>query len=477
MIKKCLMFVLFALILGMFGGCNRNGSGSGMPGLDPGNPVTITIWHYYTGVVLSAFEGMINEFNESIGRDRGIIVEGFSFGSVGDLEAAARASANQEAGSLPLPNIFSSFPDTAYATKQLGLLSNMNNYFTAEQQAEYFPPFIDRGRIGNDGELHIFPVSKSTEVMFLNHTAWIPFAAAHGLSYDDLLTMEGVVRVAQIYYNYTGGLAFFGRDAIANMFIIGSKQFGTEIFEVHQGSAEININEEVMRRIWDYYYTPFISGYFAAFGRFRSDDVRVGDLMAYVGSTVSAVFFPTEVRVDGESHPIEARVLPAPLFEAGNPVMVQQGAGKVVTISTPEEQYASLIFLRWFTEPAQNLRFSALTSYMPVRIAAMDTDLIRAAAEEHDLNFNPIAAATLEIAIEAMQTSEIYATSSFTSGVEARSILTNTIRNKALNDRALVLEKIENGIPREYAIAYFASYDNFRSWVDGLRNELVTAAG
>ncbi|MCL2616908.1 MAG: extracellular solute-binding protein, partial [Defluviitaleaceae bacterium] len=369
------------------------------PGLDPNSPVTITIWHYWTGAVLNAFDAMLNEFNETLGMERGIIVEGVSFGSIGELESAVRASAHEEAGSMDLPNIFSSFPDTAYVTQQLGLLSNLDDYFTPEQQAEYFPPFINRGRIGLEGELRIFPTSKAAEILMVNETDWRPFADEHGFTDADLQTMEGIARVAEVYYHWSGGKAFFGRDAFANMFVIGSKQFGTEIFEVEAGQGTINIDEVAMRRIWDYYYTPFISGYFAAHGRFRSDDVRVGDLLAYVGSTVSAVFFPDEVMIDGVSRPIEATVLMPPLFEGGAPVMVQQGPGKVVTLATPGEQYASLIFLRWFTEPDQNLRFSALTGYMPVRQAAMYPQLIRDAADEAGISLRDVTYDTLTVAL------------------------------------------------------------------------------
>jgi len=445
------------------------------PSLNPDSPVVITIWHYHTGAVLNTFDAMIREFNETVGMQRGIIAEAMSFGGISDLEAAVRASAMQEVGSMELPNIFASFPDTAYTAQQLGLLANLDDYFTAEQQGEYFAQFIDRGRIGDHGELRIFPVAKSAEVMFINQTDWQPFAAAQGFTHADLQTMEGIARVAQAYYNWSGGRAFFGRDAFANLFVIGSKQFGTEIFEVEDGQATININQTAMRRIWDYYYLPFISGYFAAYGRFRSDDVRVGDLLAYVGSTASAVFFPEEVMVDGESHPITASVLPAPIFEGGERVMIQQGAGMVVTLATPEKQYASLIFLRWFTEPDNNLRFSALTGRIPVREVAMDAGLVRDAAVQSDINLLDITYETLNVAINEIRTSQMYATSSFTGGVEARAIINTDLRNKAIADRQEVLSLVEGGTEREDAIAGLASEENFRSWVAHLEMALNQA--
>jgi multiple sugar transport system substrate-binding protein len=465
--------LIFACVLLFFAACASEENPT--PSLDPSSPVTITVWHYYNGAVMNAFDAMVNEFNETLGMERGIIVEGIGKGNMGELERAVTASANDEIGSLPLPNIFASFPSTAYAAQERGLLADLDEYFTAEQQAEYFVPFMDRGRIGDNGELRIFPVSMSTEIMILNETDWTPFAEYFGLSLTQLETMEGLAAVAQLYYNWSDGRAFWGRDSMANFFVMTSKQFGTEIFQARDGRGVISINEEAMRRIWDFYYVPFISGYFASHGRFRSEDVRVGEILGYVGSTVSAVFFPANVTIDGESRPIEAVILPAPLFEGGDRVMVNQGAGMVVSMASAEERYASLLFLRWFTEPAQNLRFSALSGYMPVRTVAMYPELIREAAANAGITMSPVTDETLEVALTAVRVSEMYSTTIFTGATEARAVLYTHLQNRAVADRATVLEMIESGTPRDEAIAYFAAYENFRAWVSDLEAQLLAA--
>jgi len=344
----------------------------------------------------------------------------------------------------------------------------LDDYFTPEQQAEYYAPFLERGRIGEGGELHIFPFAQATEVLMVNETHWRPFAERHGFTDADLTTMEGITNVAQAYYHYTGGRAFFGRDQFANFIIIGSKQFGTEIFEVNQGRATVQLNPTAMRRFWDYYYRPFVSGYFSAQGRFRSDEVRVGDLLAYVGSNTSAVFFPSEVRRDGETHPIQGRVLPPPLFSGGDEILIQQGAGMSVTLDTPAHQYASLVFLRWFTEPFNNLRFSALTAYLPVRYVSMSADRVRESAADAGINLTPIAYETLHVALDTVRARSLYATSSFTGSSDARNVINTHLRNHALAGREEVLTLIAEGTPREEAIALLTSYENFNAWVADL---------
>lgn len=78
---------------------------------------------------------------------------------------------------------------------------------------------------------------------------------------------------------------------------------------------------------------------------FRSDDIKTGNILAYVGATSSATFFPTQVMTsDTESHDIELEVLTPPEFEGGKKVAVQQGAGMVVTKGSDEEIEASVEF-------------------------------------------------------------------------------------------------------------------------------------
>jgi multiple sugar transport system substrate-binding protein len=77
--------------------------------------------------------------------------------------------------------------------------------------------------------------------------------------------------------------------------LVGAKQLGVTIFDVENGTMKLNFDEETVRKLWDNYYVPFVKGYFAAEGRFRSDDIKTGTIISCVGSTSSATFFPNKV--------------------------------------------------------------------------------------------------------------------------------------------------------------------------------------
>ena len=99
-------------------------------GNDSPDPVTVTVWTYYNGPQLTAFNSLIEEFNRTEGKERGIIVESFNHGSVEELQEKVTESVYGKVGAEPVPNIFSAYADTAYNTDKMGLLANIAPYLT-----------------------------------------------------------------------------------------------------------------------------------------------------------------------------------------------------------------------------------------------------------------------------------------------------------------------------------------------------------
>lgn len=132
---------------------------------------------------------------------------------------------------------------------------------------------------------------------------------------------------------------FFGRDAFANYMIIGSLQLGHEIFKEKDGKTVLDLDKQTMRRLWDNYYVPYVNGYFGSYGKFRSDDVKTGQLAAFVGATSGISYFPTSVTLeDGTNYAIESKLYPLPNFQGTAPCAVQQGAGMMVFKSEEKKE-------------------------------------------------------------------------------------------------------------------------------------------
>lgn len=442
--------------------------------LSPDDPVSLEVWHYYNGPQKEAFDEMVAEFNDTVGMEKGVTVEAFNKGNVNELTDAVLASANKKVGADEVPDIFAGYADTAYQVDKLGMVASLDNYLTKKEIEEYIPSYIEEGRFDSEENLKIFPFAKSMEVMMINKTDWDKFASATGASLDSLNTIEGLTETAKKYYDWSGGKAFFNRDAMANYMIIGSKQLGVEIFEVKNGEVTFNLDKDVMHKLWDNYYVPFINGYFASYGRFASDDAKTGDIIALVGSSSGATYYPTKVTVsDTESYPIETVVMPAPEFKDGEKVAVQQGAGMVVIKSDERKEYAATVFLKWLTDAKRNIDFSITSGYLPVKKEANTRDMLETAVQEAGDNaISDNLAKTLPVAVDITNNNELYTNKAFEGGTNARNILEASMKKKAAADAAAVKAAVASGTSKEAAVAAYNTDENFNQWYEKLKKEL-----
>lgn len=468
-VKQLFPIILAAAFAVVLTGCG------GKSLLDPKDPVSLTVWHYYNGSQQTAFDALVEEFNDTVGREHGIYVQGYSQGSVPDLETAVRDAIDGKVGADPMPDIFSSYADTAYEVEQAGALANLSDYLSQEDLDKYVDSYIEEGRIAADGTLRIFPTAKSTEIMMLNKTDWGPFAAATGATLDDLATIEGVAATAKAYYEWTDSLtpnvpedgkAFYGRDAMANYFIIGMQQLEVEIFQVENGTVTLNTPKEQLHRLWENYYIPMVKGYFGAYGSFRSDDVKTGDILAYTGSTTSAMYFPDQVELEDGSHPIDYLVLPVPMFQNGRLCAVQQGAGMVVSKSDQRHEYAAVEFLKWFTQAEHNLRFGCVAGYLPVLKEANSIQHLDQVVSEQELSVAPKTYDCLASVFAGMENMTLYTNKSFQNGSAARKVLEYHLAERAAEDRIAVTEAIAQGSSLEEASADYVTEDAFEQWYE-----------
>lgn len=478
-------FLALALCAALVLGTLLTGCGSQDTKLDPKNPVSLTIWHYYNGSQLSAFDAIVDSFNNTVGQEKGIYVSAYSKGSVNDLESAIRDSLEGKVGAEPLPDLFSSYSDTAFNAEQEGALANLSDYFTQEELDTYIPSYVKEGCIAADGSLRIFPVAKSTEVMILNKTDWDAFAEATSVTLDDLATIEGVVEVSKKYYDWTDaqtpdvpndGKAFYGRDALPNYFFVGAEQLGQSLLEVKDDQAHVNADKEVFRKLWDNYYVPMVNGWFGAYGKFRSDDVKTGYLLAYTGSTASAGYFPTQVETDEGSYPIDYVVLPVPIFAGGKDVIVQQGAGMAVTKSDTKREEAAVEFLRWFTKAENSVSFGAGSGYLPVLKEANKVENFQKIVKDEQLEMSPITDACITQVLENIDSTEFFTPQTFTNGTAVRKVLEYSLADQIKADLEDIQTQVDAGADRARVLSSYTSDEAFETWYTAFVSEIENAA-
>ena len=451
--------------------------------LSPKDPVCIYVWNYYNGDQKLAFDTLVNRFNSTLGREKGIVIEVSSQGNVDSVFQALLDSVKRKVGAQDLPDLVTAYSDMMYTLWKMDVLVDISAYFDKTELDAYLPGYLEEGRI-NDG-LYSFPVSKSTEILLYNATDWKDFKRATGIAPESIYTVEDLVEAAEAYYLWTDSLtpdipedgrALFGRDAVDNYMIIGMKQLGHPAFKVVDGKVEIDLDRGALKTLWDNYYIPSINGYFGAYGKFRSDDTKTGRILSYIGSSSSASFFPAQVtRSDDSSYDIEAGVEKVPLFaEATERSIVQQGAGYCMVKTDERRQYAASIFLKWLTEDEQNTDFSVQSGYLPVKKDSLTRDNLEEAAESGEAP--SLIWRVLVSSGEMVLGSESYASPPFEGATEARYALRDAMTNVCQADRATVEDKIAHGISREDAVKYFTTEEYFDAWYQRLNkniNEIV----
>ncbi len=339
--------------------------------------ISLKVWSYYNNEQAAAFLENVDKFNATVGKEKRIYVSSENHSGVSILTQAMEASARGDINAKPLPNIFQSYTDDLLMlNNKYDIAAPLQNYFDDEELDNYVDGFLSEGYFGDN--LFIIPVAKSTEIFMLNLTDWNKFAdEVNGVSLDDLNTVEGITEVAKKYYDWSGK-AFFGRDAMANYILHSAASCGVELFGTSDGKTVFNADKDLFRKIYDNYYVPYVKGYFARGINFRSSDVGKGLIAGYVGSSASADYFPSSVRVDDDStYKIDCHVSAVPLFQGAQKYAIQQDAGFAVTKSDEVTEYASSLFLKFLSDEQQNRIFAAEMGYVPVVKSALKYEEIK----------------------------------------------------------------------------------------------------
>ena len=340
-------------------------------------PVTLTMWHNFGGEMQTTMDNLVDEFNNTIGKDNDIFLSVTSVSSSSSIQDKLNMIASGDPGAPEIPDITTCYPQTATLLAEKGMLLPLDDYFTQDEISLYLPRFIEEGRLFDD-KLYVFPFAKSTEVLFVNKTIFDRFSKETGVSIQNLSTFEGISKTSMEYYRWTDnqtpdiandGKNFYKADSIFNVVQVGMKQLGYNLIE----NELLNIDLPQYKHILDCIYEPAIKGGYAIYDGYSSDLSKTGEIVCSTGSTAGILFYGSKITYpDNTTEQVEYTVLPYPVFENGDQIAIQRGGGMIVTSSTPEKEKAATVFLKWFTEPEQNMKFVASTGYLPVTNKAFE---------------------------------------------------------------------------------------------------------
>jgi len=359
--KKIALLLIAVLALNIFTGCIESNK------LSSDAPVTLNMWHVYGSQTKSPLNDAIDEFNKTVGRENGIIVNIVSVTSSSAIDKALLASANNEPGADELPDLFTAYPRVAEIVGKENLLA-WDEYFSKDELSEFSDDFIFEGYF--DSKLLMLPIAKSSEAFYVNKTLFDRFCEQTGTDYSSLSSYDGIFKTAELYYDTTGS-DFMQFNDHYHYFLLGMYAAGEELIT----DGRINCESAAFEDLWDSLARCAIHGGICLDDGYAATRWKTAEIISNIGSTADILYQPDMViYADNTSEPIKSVLLPYPAFGNAPLHTIYRGGGLFAIKSEDERKNnAAYIFAKWITQKENNLDFVTQAGYLPVKKEAFDT--------------------------------------------------------------------------------------------------------
>lgn len=327
--------------------------------------VKVEFWHVWSRGVGEELQRMVDEFNAT--NEWGITVEAINQGGYGEMFDKMNAAIN----SGELPDIVVGYQNQMAAWDLAGdIIADMNEYvndpvfgLTEEEQADFYPVFWSQDVI--NGKRLGMPVLRSGQYMFYNVT-W-----AKELGFDGPPTTpdefyEQACAAYQANLNDdnpdndgTGGwVVNSGASAILGWIWA----FGGDVVD-ENGMYKFNTPEaeEALR-----YLKKLFDDGCAWISESRYPNPEFATRQALF-TTSSQAGIPYQLKAFEDSGVTdEWTLIPFP-SATGTPVINVYGPSFAMVRSTPEEQLAAWLFIKWFVSPENQAKWIEASGYFPTR--------------------------------------------------------------------------------------------------------------
>lgn len=334
-------------------------SGCSIQSLYLGDKATkLSIWHVYGSQTKSPMNDIIDEFNQTVGKDKGIVVEVTSVSNSEDIDEALVNAA--ERGNLP--DIFTAYPRVLNEIDK-DILLDWNDYFSERELNKYVEDFLKEGYF--DDQLLMFPIAKSTELFFLNKTLFERFS-----DNTDFSNFNNIFDLCNKYYDYSNGKVMLQIDDYYHYFYTQIHSLGGKFIE----NNNINVDSKEFEKAFIPMAKASIYGGLSTDDGYASGKWKTAELISYIGSTAGVMYMRDYVTYEnGEDENIETEVYTYPTFDGLKPTFIQRGTGIFGVKSDDEKKNKAIaLFVKWITEKEQNIELATEMGYLPVTKSAFD---------------------------------------------------------------------------------------------------------
>jgi len=334
-------------------------------GVDPSNQ-RVTFWHPFTGVRETALIEIIDEFNNS--NEWGIDVVAEYQGDFVELHQKMLTFMNTEEA----PNLILTKGSQA-GMYQLGeALIDINPLVAHEQwgleasnRADIFPGFYEQGIFPSFGSARLsFPMFGTMNVLYYN-ADWLT-----ELGFDDppespeIFQQAACAASGQPFSSATAnGRVGYQVNPDAAVFADWTLAFGSKLFDygVNQYSFDDNNTTTAMTYLQDLVKSDCIIP--SSTPEEKLENFSQGVLLFSIDSIEKIPAYRTAVQKEAN---FNWRIAPIP-HTTNNPAANVQAINASITETTPVEQLASWLFLKYFTKPEIQAEWVQATDTLSIR--------------------------------------------------------------------------------------------------------------
>lgn len=355
---------------------------------DPDKPVTLTIWHVYGSNTQSPLNDAIHEFNNTVGKEKGIILDVTSVTNSSNIDKMLLDSLNDEPGAIALPDMFTAYPRIAEKFNA-GQLLDWGEYLNENELKKYQEDFLSEGYFGD--QLLMLPVAKSSELLYINKTLFDRFAKENKITEDCFSNIESLMEVCNLYYDWSGGKTMFQINDFYHYFLANMEGFDTEFII----NGKINASSDAFENAFTPVAKAGIHGGLCVDDGYASSRWKTADVIGNIGSTADILYLRDYVTYeDNSTENIEISVLPYPCVMNAKANVVLRGGGLFAIKNEDEKKNnAAAEFAKWITEKQHNLDFVTKAGYIPVSNEALEDlfdDLSVIEIERYKMLYNAV---------------------------------------------------------------------------------------
>ncbi|MGB1890186.1 MAG: extracellular solute-binding protein [Candidatus Latescibacterota bacterium] len=360
------LYVVIAISIWGCGGqetAEQSAQETSVEALDPTGQ-QVTFWYQHTRERETALQELIAEYNEN--NEHGIVVKGEYAGAYSDIYNKMVVGIQGDA----LPSLVVAYQNQAMAYYRDGGIVDIAPYMnspkwglSADEKSDFIQSFLEQDFIG--GAQVGFPPNRSLEVFYYN-VDWL-----RELGFDSPpRTWDEFAQMCRLARDNPFSRSEDKDRSLGFLIEAEASRLASLVFTrggdlVDETSSRYTIETPAMRGALSMLRGLMEDGSIELMGEEYGDqrEFAAGQVLFILRSS-SGLPFVTSAVEDGLDF---TWTVTYPPNEVEEPIINVYGASVSLCKTTPQQQLAAWLFIKWFTEPAQQARWVRASNYFPVR--------------------------------------------------------------------------------------------------------------